>query len=229
MRVHEMVSAWNQTHRMKGSAVSQMKTPKYNEWWAKRINDNILEPNSENNQSMELHLRVVPTELEIIKQDFERKNTELEKKIEQMEEERMNLRLDVDVQKLEADKLRKGKNKAEEELDSLKTDYKKLRLSMRTAELGKTSEQWCEEKNKSDWWERKFQEVQAQNEPLEKCLSESQKEKGELKDRVVELEGSLHQHRCRNSVVELKASLSKIEEMKSKIEGLEAVLRNCER
>ncbi|MFQ6668346.1 hypothetical protein Gotur_034023, partial [Gossypium turneri] len=164
MRVHEMVSAWNQTHRMKGSAVSQMKTPKYNEWWAKRINDNILEPNSENNQSMELHLRVVPTELEIIKQDFERKNTELEKK----------------------------------------------------------------KKNKSDWWERKFQEVQAQNEPLEKCLSESQKEKGELKDRVVELEGSLHQHRCRNSVVELKASLSKIEEMKSKIEGLEAVLRNCE-
>ncbi|MFQ6653242.1 hypothetical protein Gotur_024739 [Gossypium turneri] len=62
-----------------------------------------------------------------------------------MEEEMMNLRLDVDVQKLEANKLRKGKNKAEEELDSLKTDYKKLRLSMRTAGLGKTSEQWREE------------------------------------------------------------------------------------
>ncbi|XP_016679064.1 G kinase-anchoring protein 1-like [Gossypium hirsutum] len=149
-----------------------------------------------------------------------------------MEEERMNLRLDVDVQKLEADKLRKGKNKAKEELDSLKTDYKKLRLSMRTAGLGKTSEQWSEEireeKNKSDWWERKFQEVQARNEALEKCLSESQKENGELKDRVVELEGSLHQHRSRNSVVEVKASLSKIEKMKSKIEGLEAALRNCE-
>ncbi|MFQ6669013.1 hypothetical protein Gotur_034434, partial [Gossypium turneri] len=52
----------------------------------------------------------------------------LEKKIEQMEDEKVNLRLDVDVQKLEADKLRKGKNKAEEELDSLKLDYKKLRL-----------------------------------------------------------------------------------------------------
>ncbi|MFQ6653241.1 hypothetical protein Gotur_024739 [Gossypium turneri] len=77
--------------------------------------------------------------------DFERRNAELEKKTEQMEEEMMNLRLDVDVQKLEANKLRKGKNKAEEELDSLKTDYKKLRLSMRTAGLGKTSEQWREE------------------------------------------------------------------------------------
>ncbi|MBA0787917.1 hypothetical protein Gotri_024977, partial [Gossypium trilobum] len=147
--------------------------------------------------SVEEHLRVIPSELEIIMQDFERRNTELEKKIEQMEEEKMNLRLDMDVQKLEADKLRKGKNKAEEELDSLKTDYKKLRLSMRTAELGKTSEQWREEireeRNKLGRWERKFQEVQARSKALEKSLSESQKEKGELKDRVVELEGSLRQ------------------------------------
>ncbi|MBA0881757.1 hypothetical protein Goshw_028129 [Gossypium schwendimanii] len=44
--------------------------------------------------------------------------------------------------RLEADKLRKGKNKAEEELDSLKMDYKKLHLSMRTAWLEKNSEQW---------------------------------------------------------------------------------------
>ncbi|MBA0796015.1 hypothetical protein Gohar_006820 [Gossypium harknessii] len=81
-----------------------------------------------------------------------------------MEEEKMNLRLDIDVQKLEAEKLRKWKNKAGEDLDSLKTDYKKLRLSMRTVELGKTSEQWHEEiqeeKNKADGWERRFQEVQ---------------------------------------------------------------------
>ncbi|MBA0787507.1 hypothetical protein Gotri_025712 [Gossypium trilobum] len=73
-----------------------------------------------------------------------------------MEEEKMNLRLDVDVQTLEAKKLMKGKNKAEEDLDILKTDYKKLRLSMMTAGLGKTSEQWREkireEKNKSDRW-----------------------------------------------------------------------------
>ncbi|MFQ6662768.1 hypothetical protein Gotur_030510, partial [Gossypium turneri] len=131
--------------------------------------------------------------------DFERRNAELEKKIEQMEEEKMNLRLDVDVQKLEADKLRKGKNKAEEELDGLKTDYKKLRLSMITVGLGKTSEQWREEireeRNKSDRWERKFQEVQARNKALEKSFSVGQKERGELKVRVVELEGSLHQHR----------------------------------
>ncbi|MFQ6665676.1 hypothetical protein Gotur_032323, partial [Gossypium turneri] len=167
--------------------------------------------------------------LEIIRQDFERRNAELEKKIEQMEEE-INLRLDMDVQKLEAEKLRKGKNKAEEDLDSLKTDYKKLCLSMRTVELGKTSEQWHEEiqeeKNKADRWERKFQEVQTRNEALEKSLSENQKEKGELKDRVAELERSFRQYRNQNCAIELRDSLSRIEEMKKRIEELEMALQH---
>ncbi|MFQ6655270.1 hypothetical protein Gotur_025906 [Gossypium turneri] len=65
--------------------------------------------------------------------------------------------------KLKTKKLRKEKNKAEEELGSLKTDYKNLRLSIRTAGLGKTLEQWREEiqeeKDKADRWERKFQEM----------------------------------------------------------------------
>ncbi|MBA0877363.1 hypothetical protein Goshw_005095, partial [Gossypium schwendimanii] len=69
----------------------------------------------------------------------------------------MNLRLDIDVQKLETEKIRKGKNKVKEKLDSLKIDYKKLRLSIKTAGLGKTSEQWREEireeKDKADRWE----------------------------------------------------------------------------
>ncbi|MFQ6654025.1 hypothetical protein Gotur_025157, partial [Gossypium turneri] len=77
--------------------------------------------------------------------DFERRNAELEKKIDQMEEEKVNLKLDIDVQKLETEGLRKGKRKVEEDLNSLKTDYKRLRLSVRTAGLEKTSEQWRQE------------------------------------------------------------------------------------
>ncbi|XP_012472474.1 uncharacterized protein LOC105789651 [Gossypium raimondii] len=103
---------------------------------------------------------------------------------------------------------------------------------MRTAGLEKTSEQWCkeiqEEKNKADGWERRFQEVQAQNETLKRGLSENQKEKGELENRVAELEESLHRHWNRNSVMELKASLNRIEEMKERIEELEEALQNCE-
>ncbi|KAL1107634.1 hypothetical protein V6Z11_D03G059600 [Gossypium hirsutum] len=125
---------------MKMIAVGPMTTPEYHEWWVRRINDNAPKLNQENSQSIEESLRAVPSELEIIRQDFERRNVDLEKKIERMEEEKANLRLDIDVQKLETEKLKNEKNKAEEELGSLKTDYKKLRLSMRTARLGKTSE-----------------------------------------------------------------------------------------
>ncbi|MFQ6654559.1 hypothetical protein Gotur_025488 [Gossypium turneri] len=121
---------------------------------------------------------------EIIRKDFERRNVDLEKKLEQMEEEKTNLRLDIDVQKFETEKLRKEKNKAKEEL--------------------------------------------MQNEVLEKSLLDSQREKCELKDRVAELERSLCQYQNRNSAIELKASLSKIEEMKKRIEELETALRNCE-
>ncbi|MBA0878689.1 hypothetical protein Goshw_026799, partial [Gossypium schwendimanii] len=94
---------------------------------------------------IEEHLQVIPSELEIIKQDFEKRSSELGKKTEQLEEEKMRLGLDVDIHNLEAEKLRKGKNKAEKDLNSLKVYYKKLCLSIRTADLGKTLEQWRQE------------------------------------------------------------------------------------
>ncbi|MFQ6636284.1 hypothetical protein Gotur_014092 [Gossypium turneri] len=104
-----------------------------------------------------------PLLIEIIKKEFEKRNLELGRKIEQLEEEKIQLGLDVDVQKLETDKWIKGKNKAKEDLDSLKVDYKKLHRSIRTAGLGKTSEQWRqkiqEEKTKADQWEKKFQDT----------------------------------------------------------------------
>ncbi|MFQ6657438.1 hypothetical protein Gotur_027107, partial [Gossypium turneri] len=135
-----MSNVWNQIHRIKRLAVDPMTTSEYNEWWVRRINDNISKQIQGNNQSIEENLWVVSSELEIIRQDFERRNAELEKKIEQMEEDKINLRLDIDVQKLEVEKLRNGKNKAKEDLDSLKINYKKLRLLMRIVGLGKTSE-----------------------------------------------------------------------------------------
>ncbi|XP_040964568.1 uncharacterized protein [Gossypium hirsutum] len=136
-KIREITSAWNQTRRMKRLAISPTRTSEYNEWWVRRINDNIPRPSHGDSQSIEEHLRVVPSKLEIMKHDFEKRNAELEKRIKQLEEEKMHLGLDVDVQKLEMEKLRKGKNKAEEDLDSLKTDYKNFRLSIRTAGLEK--------------------------------------------------------------------------------------------
>ncbi|KAH1113497.1 hypothetical protein J1N35_006875 [Gossypium stocksii] len=161
--VKEISNSWNQTRRMKRVDECPITTLEYNGWLDKRINDNIPKPSLESARSMEEYLRVVLSKLEIIKEDFESKSLELEKRIETLEEEKMHLRLDVDVQKLEAEKLRKEKRKVKEDRDSLKTEYKKMHLSMKKAGLGKTSEQWQqeirEEKAKADRWERKFQEI----------------------------------------------------------------------
>ncbi|MBA0655925.1 hypothetical protein Goklo_008341, partial [Gossypium klotzschianum] len=102
--------------------------------------------------------------------------------------------------KLEAEKMRKGKNKAEEVLDSLKTYYKNLRLSMRAVGL----------------------DARSREDALERDLLEIQNEKVGLRALVEELERSLHKYHSRNSAIELKASLNKIEELKGKIEELEA-------
>ncbi|KAG8490266.1 hypothetical protein CXB51_015367 [Gossypium anomalum] len=229
-KVREISDAWNQTRRMKGFTAGPMTTPEYEWWRGRRVNDNIPKPNQGSTQPIEEYMCVAPSELEIIKQDFERKSSEFGKKIEQLEEEKMRLGLDVDIHKLEAEKLRKGKNKAEEDLDSLNTNYKKLRKSIRTAGLGKTSEQWRQEigkeKTRADQWEKKFHDVRAQEDVLKKNLLESQNEKEKLRARVAELERSLHQHRSRNSVIELKASLSRIEELKEEIGKLDTALQD---
>ncbi|MBA0853314.1 hypothetical protein Goshw_016013 [Gossypium schwendimanii] len=49
-KIREMSNAWNQTRQMKRLDVSPMTTPEYNEWWVRRINDNIPEPLSRNKQ-----------------------------------------------------------------------------------------------------------------------------------------------------------------------------------
>ncbi|MBA0668291.1 hypothetical protein Goklo_001222, partial [Gossypium klotzschianum] len=63
--------------------------------------------------------------------------------------------------------LEKGKNKAKEDLDSLKTDYKKLRLSIRTA-----GQKIKEEKSRASQWERKFRDAQAREDVLQRSLVE---------------------------------------------------------
>ncbi|MBA0701641.1 hypothetical protein Goari_027289, partial [Gossypium aridum] len=49
----------------------------------------------ETTRCLEEHLQVIPSKMEIIKQDFEKRSSELRRKIEQLEEEKMQLGLDV--------------------------------------------------------------------------------------------------------------------------------------
>ncbi|KAK5812089.1 hypothetical protein PVK06_027492 [Gossypium arboreum] len=114
-KVSEISSAWNKTCRLKGVVISPATTSEYVEWRGRRINDNIPKPSVEGARPIEEYLQVIPSELEIIKQEFERKNLEFEKRIAKLEEEKMYLSLDVDIQKMEVKKERKEKRKIEED------------------------------------------------------------------------------------------------------------------
>ncbi|MFQ6667419.1 hypothetical protein Gotur_033458 [Gossypium turneri] len=67
----------NQTRRMKILAVGPTMTPEYSQWHNQRVNDNISASNSETARSLEEHLQILPSEIEIIKQEFEKRSLEL--------------------------------------------------------------------------------------------------------------------------------------------------------
>ncbi|KAL1126793.1 hypothetical protein V6Z11_A13G135300 [Gossypium hirsutum] len=96
-KVSEVSSAWNKTCRLKEVAINPATTPEYVEWRSRRIKDNIPMTKMEEVRPMEEYLQVIPSKLDIMKQEFKRKNLELEKKIEKLEEEKMYLSLDVDL------------------------------------------------------------------------------------------------------------------------------------
>ncbi|MBA0630738.1 hypothetical protein Godav_002802 [Gossypium davidsonii] len=57
--------------------------------------------------------------------------------IEKLQEEKIQLKLDVDIQKLKDEKVRKEKNKAEKNLDTVQADMLSLRYEL---ELGRGRE-----------------------------------------------------------------------------------------
>ncbi|KAG8492397.1 hypothetical protein CXB51_009683 [Gossypium anomalum] len=203
-RVDEISSAWNKTCRLKGVAIGPVTTPEYVEWRGRRINDNIPEPNAEGARPMEEYLQVMPLELEIMKQEFERKNLELEKRIAKLKEEKMYLSLDIDIQKIEAEKERKEKRKIEEDRDDLKEHYKKAQVSLRRAKIGRSSDQLQkkvqEGRARAEYWEKKFQEMQSRNSALKEENKGLKSKESKLRIEQLEtqrdyLKGELHQSR----------------------------------
>ncbi|MFQ6658622.1 hypothetical protein Gotur_027801 [Gossypium turneri] len=59
-----------------------MMTLEYDWWWGERVNDNDSISSQENTQPIEEHLQVIQSEMKIIKQDFGKRSSELEKNIE---------------------------------------------------------------------------------------------------------------------------------------------------
>ncbi|KAL1162672.1 hypothetical protein V6Z11_A07G218700 [Gossypium hirsutum] len=114
-RMREISEAWKKPFCMKILTEGSTSSLEYKGWFSRRVNNNVPRPILGVARSLEESLRVIPLELEVMKQEFERKNSELEKRIEKLEEEKMCLSLDVDVQKMEVEKVKKEKRKIEED------------------------------------------------------------------------------------------------------------------
>ncbi|KAG8485453.1 hypothetical protein CXB51_021214 [Gossypium anomalum] len=112
-RMQEISEAWKKPFCMKILTEGSMSTLEYKGWFNRRVNDNVPRPILGVARSLEESLRVISSELEVMKQEFERKNSELEKRMEKLEEEKMCLSLDVDVQKMEVEKVKREKRKIE--------------------------------------------------------------------------------------------------------------------
>ncbi|MBA0881558.1 hypothetical protein Goshw_027292, partial [Gossypium schwendimanii] len=97
---------------------------------------------------IEDHLQVIPSELEIIKQDFEKKSLELGKKIEQLEEEKMSLHQYRSCNS--AIELKASINKIEElkeKIEKLKTALQNCKLQVELLEAN--NEHWKEQLQRS--------------------------------------------------------------------------------
>ncbi|KAL1152401.1 hypothetical protein V6Z11_A09G104700 [Gossypium hirsutum] len=111
-KMREISEAWKKLFCMKILTEGSTSILEYKGWFSRRVNDNVPRPILGVARSLEESLRVIPSELEVMKQEFERKNSEIEKKIEKLEEEKMCLSLDVDVQKMEVENVKKEKRKS---------------------------------------------------------------------------------------------------------------------
>ncbi|KAK5785951.1 hypothetical protein PVK06_040574 [Gossypium arboreum] len=72
--MREISEAWKKPFYMKILTEGSVSALEYKGWFNRKVNDNVPRPILGVARSLEESLRVIPLELEVIKQEFERKN-----------------------------------------------------------------------------------------------------------------------------------------------------------
>ncbi|XP_016721749.1 calcium-binding and coiled-coil domain-containing protein 2-like [Gossypium hirsutum] len=187
-------------YKRKGVAINPATTPEYVEWRSRRINDNVPITKMEEVRPMEEYLQVIPSELDIMKQEFKRKNLELEKKIEKLEEEKMYLSLDVGLQKKEVGKWQKKVQKEKAKVEYWEKKCQEMRsqnlalekenkgLKSKVTELGR-SLRWHQNHDPTV----ELKELKGKVEDLEVALHDGELRIEQLKAQEYCLKQELHQ------------------------------------
>ncbi|KAK8670695.1 hypothetical protein V6N13_037313 [Hibiscus sabdariffa] len=146
------------------------------------------------------------------------KSNRFAKRIAKLEDEKLQLGLDIDVEKERVKITKKGKNKVEEELDLWKEDYKKMLAERKMAGLGKTLGQWKaelqQEKEKVDFWKRKHQEAETQQNLMREELTDRRVENVNLWTQISKLEASLQMFENLQLEAQLAANRARVNQRK---------------
>ncbi|KAL4351456.1 hypothetical protein GQ457_06G010010 [Hibiscus cannabinus] len=137
---------WKHCYRVKVACDQKsMVTPDYVHWVQTRANDTIPLPNQGQNIPMVDHLRVVPSEADMLRTELARAEEMIEKMGLQQTRDLFLAKVQVDKFAGEAEQAMKKYSKLKIEYDIQNTDFKKLEASVKHMELRKTPAEWRQE------------------------------------------------------------------------------------
>ncbi|KAK8999935.1 hypothetical protein V6N11_082073 [Hibiscus sabdariffa] len=179
-RVTNINKNWKHCYWIKTVSDSKgMVTPEYVSWMQTRVNDTIPLPNQGQEVSMEDHLRVFPSEADLLRIELADAQAEIEK----MGEKHTR---DLFLKKVEVDEYEGKAVRAMEKYSALKIDFdlqkeelRKLEASVKHMELGKTPADWRREIQQAKDRQKSLAEKRIEKEKKRShSLVKEEKEKG---------------------------------------------------
>ncbi|KAL4280686.1 hypothetical protein GQ457_03G014130 [Hibiscus cannabinus] len=123
----------------------QMFTPDYDFWRHARVNDKLLLPSTGETKSLQEHLKVVPSEADILRNELKRAKDKIEALQTKHGRDLYDAGLDVDKARGETEQLRKMYDKLEKKYMIQNAYFLKFQTTVRNADLRKTPKQWEED------------------------------------------------------------------------------------
>ncbi|KAE8701519.1 putative Suppressor of protein silencing 3 [Hibiscus syriacus] len=145
--IMEAVTAWKTTFCIRAKAAKEMLTPDYEEWRSARKNENIPLPDQKEDISMEDRIKVVPSEIEILRAEFKAERENWSKELEQMRQDKAMLGVDIDFHSSQCAMLRKDKEKVDDEFRALQKNYQELYKSRKASGSSQATIQMTRELN----------------------------------------------------------------------------------
>ncbi|XP_039036220.1 uncharacterized protein LOC120172974 [Hibiscus syriacus] len=144
-KVKGVTDTWRHNYRVNLFTFESRLSRGYEEWRSNRVNDNIPIGNQENIQSMEEHLRVIPSPLEQARLDFEVERKQWRVTLQKLKDEVYQKGLEIDIQKSRADRIEKVEKQLRLDFNDLYLSHQRMIKDQASASSSKSSAEWRQE------------------------------------------------------------------------------------